>query len=288
MKSHKNLLRLNSIIMRRTIIFIFICLNLFLNNVNATDLDSSSGDWDSFYENIWGYDGQIGPYKIRMLLLFHKNNSIEGLYIYRYSKKEIKIVGHLKDHKIDLTEKDDKNQAVAIFDGSFRSCPYVKPEDILAISGKWQNLKSKKILPFKVSGKIPYGRSFDHLYSATCSTFDNDELINKAALAFQNAIKNNDKVAVSKMISYPIEVHISTDVMLTRKVWKVLKNPQDLLRNYNFIFNEKNKNEILDEFPRLMWPSIRDAAVSGVGVWFNSDGKIITLPEIRRENPRHS
>lgn len=218
---------------------------------------------------LWTYGGHIDKYEISMIFDIKHTGAVEARYAYRTSTKDIKLFGTLMHGKIHLDEKDDKGQTVATFDGVFDT---KSPNgDCTKASGEWHDLRSGKILPFTLHGFSGQGGSLDHMYEA-----DNDEIINKAAVRLQNAVKNNDKSAVAKLVSYPADLYISPCGGKPAKIFKKLKNEKALIKNYDLIFTARTKKEILDDFPRFMFA--RNGAVGGVGVWWGTDGKIITLP----------
>lgn len=224
--------------------------------------------------SLWNYDGSIGErYRVRMTLVFAEEE-VSGLYFYASRLKDISLKGKVSNGTdVVLDELDEAGNVVARFEGKF---PERDPQgrfgnsklECEIIVGSWHKVDSPDSLPVYLSLESGTVGSLTNRY--TSAGADDDNVVHRNAYRFWNAVRLNDKKAVAATIAYPISVHLPTGR-------KRLRNPTELIANYDNIFSPKYREAIANALPRNMF--VRDQGVMlGRGeVWFGPDGKVITL-----------
>jgi hypothetical protein len=218
------------------------------------------------------YDGTVGKSAVRVAIQTG-NGKVEGRYAYLISAKEIALKGSLDatGKHLTLTEFDAAGHPMATFDGAFADHdPSFANGAVLnceVVSGKW-TANGKAPVDFKLSMSSSGVPDIAHLYDAAGVT--NDEVVNKAATVFRDAVAHDQRDAVAKMIVYPIETSVNG------KQTKIV-NAQALLAHYDGIFAPKFRATIAADFTRLMFARDQGVMMGGGEVWFNPTGKIIAL-----------
>ena len=76
----------------------------------------------------------------------------------------------------------------------------------------------------------------------------------------QHAMKNNNKVAVSKLVAYPLRIN-------GQKI--IVRTPRDLHRQYSKIFTKTISQIILDQNPYTLFANSQGVMLGGGEVWCN-------------------
>jgi hypothetical protein len=218
------------------------------------------------------YDGTIGKAPVRVALML-SNGPVEGRYAYQVSTSDIVLKGNLNaagKHLI-LTEFDAAGRPKATFDGVFADHdPKFAGGAALnceVVAGKWQ-MTGKPPVDFHLSSDSSGSMQFGHLYDAAGVT--DDEVVNKAAGTFRNAVIHNQRDIVAKMMIYPFETNVNG------KRTKIA-SAQAFLAHYDGIFTPAFRATIAGDIPRLMFARDQGVMLGGGEVWFDPSGKVITL-----------
>jgi hypothetical protein len=218
------------------------------------------------------YGGTIGKVAVRVALQT-KDSKVEGRYVYHGSTSDILLKGSIEESgkHLMLTELGAAGHASATFNGTFadRDPGFANgsPLNCEVVSGKW-TAASKPPLDFKLSMDSSGPTDLTHLYDA--AGVSNDEVVNKAATAFHDAVMQGRKDAVAKMIRYPIETKVNGK--RTR-----IANVQMLIAHYDGIFTPAFRSTIAGDFARLMFARDQGVMMGGGEVWFDASGKVIAL-----------
>ncbi len=205
--------------------------------------------------------------------LILSNGSVEGRYAYQISTTDIPLKGQLDaaGKHITLTEFDAAGRPGATFDGAFADHdPNFANGATLnceVFSGKWQKVGGPAI-DFHLSEDSITSAQFGHLYDVAGA--NGDEVVNKAAAAFRDAVVHNQRNTVAKMVTYPIETNVNG------KQTKIA-NAQAFLAHYDGIFTPAFRATITADIPRLLFARDEGVMLGGGEVWFNPAGKVITL-----------
>jgi hypothetical protein len=214
------------------------------------------------------YNGTIGKSAVR-LALQTKSGGIEGLYAYLLSTSDIALKGNIDSAggHVTLTEFDAAGSPSSTFEGIFADRDARGSLNCEVISGKWIP-KGKAPADFKLSMESSGATDLAHLYDAAGVT--DDEIVNKAARAFRDAVARNRRESVAKMIVFPIQASVN------RKRMKIA-NAQALIAHYNGVFTPAFRATISADFTRLMFARDQGVMMGGGEVWFNPDGKVIAI-----------
>ncbi|HEY4113120.1 MAG TPA: hypothetical protein VGM17_03585 [Rhizomicrobium sp.] len=218
------------------------------------------------------YDGTIGKAAVRVALQI-KNGQVRGKYVHRISQSDLPLKGTLDSsgRHLSLTEFDSAGHPTAKFAGTFadRDAKFANgsPLNCEVVSGTW-TASGKAPMNFKLSMSSSGPADLAHLYDA--AGVSNDEVVNKAATSFREAVMHNRKDAVAKMIDYPIET--SVNGKRTR-----IANAYALIAHYDGIFTPAFRATIEGDFTRLMFARGQGVMMGGGEVWFGPTGKVIAL-----------
>jgi hypothetical protein len=218
------------------------------------------------------YEGTIGKSPARIALIA-RNGKVEGKYAYLISTSDIRLNGTLDPagKRLTLTEYDAAGHPTATFNGRFtESDPKLangSPLNCEEISGKW-TATGKAPIDFNLGISSSGATDLAHLYDA--AGVSDDEVVNKAATAFRNAVAHDQKAIVAKMIVYPVRTSVNG------KQTKIA-NAQALIADYDSIFTPKFRKAIAGDFTRLMFARDQGVMIGGGDVWFNETGKVIAL-----------
>jgi hypothetical protein len=218
------------------------------------------------------YDGTIGKTPVRVALVLG-NGPVEGRYAYQVSTSDIVLKGQLDaaGKHLTLTELDASGHPKATFDGTFADHgPQFANGATLnceVVTGKWQMIGQPPV-DFRLSSDSSGSMQFGHLYDAAGVT--DDEAVNKAAEAFRNAVIHNQRDVIAKIMIYPFETNVNG------KRTNIL-SAKTFLAQYDRIFTPAFRATIASDIPRLMFVRDQGVMLGGGEVWFDPDGKVITL-----------
>lgn len=232
------------------------------------------------YEGAITIDSHKVP--IAMHLIF-KRGYAEAAYSYVDSTSDIILKGKLSRNgkNIELREvrKDGARGEVfkgrfADHDPKFPSMKYARSK-CEVIKGKWYDPRGRKSYEFYLS-TIIYGGSDDlkHFYDSE-NGFD-DEIIHSAVRNFKDAVRAGDKKLVASMMEYPVRVNLS------ESDHRMVHSPSQFIKIYDVLFDECYESVILSSFGRYLFGDATGNIALGSGkVWFNRDGRIVTLNALR-------
>jgi len=217
------------------------------------------------------YSGNVGNSPVRVALSFGEVD-IPGRYAYRVSTTDIILRGTLDQsgRSLVLSEFDASGRPSATFDGTFLDADpsYAAGSKLNCevVVGKWSS--GDRILDFRLTLSSIGGSGLDHLYLPAGA--DSDDMVNRGASAFRTAFLKNDRNAVARMISYPIDVQVSEK--RTR-----MGNSLALMANYDAVFTAAYLARIEKAIPRLMFARDQGIMLGDGEVWFDSKGQVIAL-----------
>ena len=215
------------------------------------------------------YDGTIGEgYRARMTLVF-RGAQVEGLYFYATQLRDIALRGTTDGSDLVLDELDAKGTPVARFEAKFVDRDpkqrFSGKLECEVVSGTWRKLDGGQALPVYFAAESSTTGALDNRYGDA-----RDALVHRNAFRFWDAVKRGERKTVAASITYPISVQVAG-------ARKRLRNPVELLANYDAIFSPRYVEAIVGAVPRNMF--VRDQGIMlGRGeVWFGFDGKVIGL-----------
>lgn len=234
---------------------------------------NKKGDW------LNNYTGDIdGKYKIGMTLIYH-GDKVNGLYFYNKYLKDIKLLGKIFNrNQIIFNEYDNQGNITAVFKGRFIEYAYQDPRkqfgdsdsslDMEIIVGTWEKIADKKKMPFYLSlSNATYRFKGEGRYGVSAK---DDLIIEQSAQTFCQLVKSNNKVKVSKLISYPIDVNLNGK---NRRI----KDRDEFIKNYDKIFTSSFKLKIKHGIPHNMFTKYLRAMLGNGEIWFGPKGKVVEI-----------
>jgi len=210
----------------------------------------------NLYSYVETYDGNIsGKYLITMSIMTN-DEDITGSYFYHTQLNDIKIVGKIQNDIVLLDEYNEKNEMIARFFGFY-------DKSIPSMTGTWTNYASKKVLPFYLRLSHSAPGTLDDLYESS----DNPEIkIRK----IHNAVKNNRKYDLIRLISFPTKIYISGKLT-------TFNTKKDFLKQYDVLFTNKYRKRVSQEIPKHMFHNSQGIMLGDGAMWFTEDGAIKSL-----------
>ncbi|HEV7691203.1 MAG TPA: hypothetical protein VGO52_10285 [Hyphomonadaceae bacterium] len=246
------------------------------------------------------YDGKIGEAPARLAIIFRKDGGIEGRYAFATSTAEIPVKGKLApgSDRFTLTEPGADGKPSATFTGAFSQpvppsaavigipkpkfyrAPSISPGPVtspdraeafetncLLISGARQETSgASQDLDFQRNRTLDHPQ-FGHLY-AIAGVAD-DEILNRRAQAFLQAIADNQREEVVKHFRFPIAFTIGGKFV-------GIENEKDLLARYDDVFRPDVRKSLARLVPRMM-QATEAGIVLAFGIWLDKDGYIISF-----------
>lgn len=216
------------------------------------------------------YDVMVGSHPANMILFYHQDGTVEGVYAYAVSTADIVLRGRIEaSDRLTLTEYVD-GKAHATFEGSY---PLARPgwgaNNCQFAEGTWRALEG---------GKEPLAFSIDHAGSGPgrpgrlyqVADVDDDEVVNRAAMAFQRAVAERKPEEVAALARYPLRVRLGG-----KDGW--IASREELLANYDTIFYPEYVELIRKDIPRVMMSTSQGVAFTAGIVWFDAYGRLKTL-----------
>ena len=230
------------------------------------DLD---GDWLNTYV------GSIDKENIDLgMTLIYSENFIEGLFFYIDKPDEMKIEGCLeKNRDFTLYLYDGNGERTAVIHGEF---PEIDPlggfnGSKLArevIVGTWVDELTAEQQSIYLRLDHAIGGTLEHKYEVAGAT--DDEIIDKAAQDFLNAVASNNKEFVAGMIEYPIYATVGG-------TQTEIKNQDEFIAYYENIFTNEFKAKLAKTRPKHMFAKWSGIMLGQGEIWFNAHGKVIAI-----------
>jgi hypothetical protein len=245
------------------------------------------------------YDGSIGDTPARFALVFGKDGSIEGRYALTTSTSDNRLRGKIEPggERFTLTETGADGKPQATFTGAFPltvpAPPSAPPKPGPSGSGalyypgpiispgraEWTDTNCRLVYGARhetggASQEVKLNRTrkldhpqFGHLYAVAGVT--DDEVVNRRAESFRQAIADNKREEVVRHFRFPIAFTIKGKFV-------VVENERGLLARYDEIFRPDVREPLARIVPRLM-----EAAEPGVmfikGIWLDQEGYVISF-----------
>jgi hypothetical protein len=131
--------------------------------------------------------------------------------------------------------------------------------------GYWSEKGSAQNRPFTLRLSDIIGGDLDHRYVAAGAS--DDELVERNARRFWDALKRGDRRTVALMINYPINVRMGTTTMNVR-------SRKALIDRYDTIFTPEFQASILGSAPLDMFAKDEGVMLGAGQVWFGVDGRV--------------
>jgi len=202
------------------------------------------------------------------------SGDVKGVYFYATQLKDIHVNGELTDgSNLVLDEFDATGNVVARFEGTF---PEHGPRgewggrrlECELIIGSWHKLNAVERLPFHLTLSSTNGGDLEHRYVAA-SALD-DDLVDRNARRFWDAVKRGDKETVASLIHYPITVELAS-------ARRRIHSRKELVDSYDAIFSVAYRDAIGNALPRDMFARDQGIMLDDGIVWFGSDGRVKAL-----------
>lgn len=81
-------------------------------------------------------------------------------------------------------------------------------------------------------------------------------------LTLRSAVEANDKAKVASMVKYPVRVN------LPDRTHRLIRTPEQLRRQYDFLFNADTRKAIQEQVPQCMFARDQGAMIGNGQVWF--------------------
>jgi hypothetical protein len=215
------------------------------------------------YRGMLGKNTQIG------LSLLGKDQKLEGSYFYQRNLQDIPLSGQytaLRD--IFLLEVDASNQPRGTFylhfaehDPHFQA---LEPLQAEVLEGKWVSADGQTTYPVHLQIDHECTVAGSGRYAVAGAT--SDELVEKNAKAFYDAVLAGKRTIAAKFVAYPATFF--ENGKLQRMV-----SSADFLRDYDQIFTTAFVAEIARGIPHHMFVNAQGIMLADGKIWFDADGK---------------
>ena len=207
------------------------------------------------------YEGTIGRYKVRMGLQFAADGRVVGLYGYSASPGRLALRGRL-EHSTRLTLRESAGGTAT---GRIAArMPGTGDAACQAITGRWVAATGGTRLPVRLRYSDTSMHPLEwYLRPATLAA-------ERAAVAFRAAALAGNRRAVLAALRYPVRATLGGKSAL-------LANPPAVEAQYAAIFRPAYLARLRADVPHLMFVRDEGFMLGGGAVWFDRDGKVITL-----------
>lgn len=240
------------------------------------------GDWFKS-DSIVNYSGSIADkYDIGMTLIFD-GDSLNGVYYYDKYLQDIKVKGTFTGpRKFELDASDASGNVTDTFTGTFpehdNRIGNGGPLECEVMVGQWHRKSDGKDFPFYVIIDDAGVGTLDHRYRNAGA--EDDRKIETAAQAFSHAVRDGDKKVVASLIEYPFEFYPD------KKKKIKIKTSEQFISRYDDIVTPRVKEEILAAVPHNMFNKYSGIMMGSGVVWFNADGRVISIQDTYPVPPR--
>ena len=207
------------------------------------------------------YEGTIGHHLVRMGLQFAPGGQVLGRYGYAASPGRLALRGRLDGgSRLTLRETSAGKPTGRIT----ARMPGTGDAACQTITGQWVAASGGKPLPVRLrysdTSMHPLGW---YLRPATLA-------VERAAVAFRAAALAGNRRAVLAALRYPVRATLGGKSML-------LANPRAVAAHYAAIFRPAYLARLRADVPHMMFVRDEGFMLGGGAVWFDRDGKVITL-----------
>lgn len=227
--------------MRKITIYLTLIFSLLLTTITAFAEPQFKGYYD--------YEGTIGKSKVAMSLYFQEDSeNVKGSYFYDKYRTTIQLVGKKTGSSVTLTEYDSKKKLVGTFVGQ------INKDD--SYTGYWKNAKTGKKTEFKLLllAALPFAE-YNHRYALL--NVENDQIVEAYVIHFQKMVIKNDKVAISKLIQYPLSVYSGGKAL-------TFENEKGFIANYDKAMTPALKKDLSSAYTQYLF-------ANGEGLMFGSN-----------------
>lgn len=220
-----------------------------MGNHNVTDTTKSQ-----FEKGYYDYKGTINTNIPIQMSIYPLEKDIVGTYYYDKHENELKLKGKAGQKNIILYEYDETGKNTGIFQGTMST--------VDKIEGTWISADNKINYPFVLSLEdILPGVEYKKRYAKVVSN-KSDRDIENFVSKIQSDIVSYNKVQLAEEINYPINVKING------KITKI-RNKDDLIKNYDQIFNVNYKQEISKARTKHLFVNYQGIMFAGGKIWIN-------------------
>jgi hypothetical protein len=246
----------------KTAVFVLVCTLLVCLAGPVARAQLASGSCNE-YRGTLGGKIQIG------MSLYAKDQSLQGSYFYKNHLTDIPLTGRYTTARdISLTEIDSANHSKGTFLLHFaESDPHFKtatPLQAEVLQGKWISSDGKTSYPVYLQVEhnctLP-GKSRYAIAGAT-----NDDLVEKNAQGFYNAVLTGNRDVAVKYISFPA-------TFFENGKQKPIGNAAEFLKDYDRIFTTEFIAQISKGTPHHMFVNAQGIMLADGAVWFDAEGK---------------
>lgn len=232
----------------------------------------------SWFSSNWlvDYSGSIAnKYDIGMTLVFD-GNSLKGVYYYDKYLKNINVSGRFTGNReFELHTYDHAGNMTDTFIGTFPKYDARfgngSPLECEVMIGQWHRKSDGVSYPFYLSIDNAVAGTLSHRYSGAGAK--NDKKIEAAVQAFWYAIKTGNKQEAASFIEYPIAFDRGSEKAL------YIINKEQFISRYAEIITPRIKSEILYAVPHNMFNNYEGVMLGNGVVWFNADGRVISIQD---------
>ena len=211
------------------------------------------------------------------MTLQYEENKVKGVYFYHKYMKDIKLSGVVKEggDSLELKEYDSEGKEVAVF--KIKRKKHNEEGDDQTLNDRALDFSASQIEAWwsRVGSKKRQKVSMEFFGSCSGNLGDlygsgKDDEIHAQMKTFWDALREKDKSKVASCIHFPIQVS-SHGKKLT------VKTPKELLDIYSAVFHDEFLSAVLSCPPRNLWKNYQGIMFAGGLIWFDYDGKVLTL-----------
>lgn len=227
-------------------------------NIKDTDsslLESIDTTESQFEKGYHDYKGTINNNIPIRMSIYPLEKDIVGTYYYKKYGNEIRLKGKSGKENIVLYEYDENGKNTGIFQGTMST--------VDKIEGTWISSDNKTSYQFVLYlESIINGAEYGKRYSLAVDN-KSDQDIENFFSKIQSYIVNDNKVQLAEEINYPINVKINGE--LTK-----IKNKDDLIKNYDQIFNVDYKQLISNSPTKYLFVNYQGIMLGEGYIWINN------------------
>lgn len=215
------------------------------------------------------YRGTLGKNTEIGLSLHAKGQELEGSYFYRKHLEDIPLTGQYTSARdISLSETDSENKLGGTFLWHFvEHDPHFQTDTPLqaeVLGGKWVSANGKTTYPVYLQLDHECAPPGQSLYAAAGAT--NDEIVEKNARAFYDAVVTGNRVVAAKYVSYPA-------TFFDNGKRKEIGTYTDFLKYYDQIFTPAYVAKIAQGIPHHMFVNSQGIMLADGKLWVDAEGK---------------
>jgi hypothetical protein len=225
------------------------------------------------------YKGRLGKSTRIGMTLYAEDRQLKGSYFYQTHMEDIPLTGRYTAlREISLTEIGKRGEIRGTFvlrfaenDPQFKSNEPLQAEVLV---GNWTSADGT--LTYPVHLQMEQNCSLPGQARYAVAGAKNDEIVEKNAQGFYDAILAGKAEIAASYVSYPCSY-------FSGGKRKIIQSPADFLKLYPQIFTTIYVSEIAKGTPHHMFANDQGIMIADGKVWFDANGKAIHL---NNEAPR--